>query len=135
MPAFIQPASPVHSTLSISIPLHESLLRQILKTAIDNPQGCLQWAQVVGHEDGVYLLDEKEWAAVVGTVPPSHRVDLYTVARGLHKVFETRHNLPVATRQMVLRALFEQSEETVLVLLPELCSAIIQLALFDQLVY
>lgn len=127
-------------TLTVQIPMSKDFLRHVQRIAMTNPNACPRWGKVVERRDDqgpTYLFDEHEWEGLQ-LRPPPHRIDLYTIQRGLAKIFDAKYQLSMATRQMVLRALFEQTingQNGVLALLPSLCDQIVQLALYDQVVY
>lgn len=123
------------------IPLDKEFLREVRRIAIEDAQALPVWAEnfrLKPEEEAVYF-DEKEWREVSSTVtirPASHRVDLYTIQRGLVKVFNPKYDLSIAMRQMTLRALFEQQDRpNILQLHPRVVSQVIQLAVFDQVVW
>lgn len=144
----VEAARPVF-TLTPVIPLDKEYLRELLRVATSHVTCIRAWGTVVRvleDQGPTYLVDEKEWDAEMGRAgndeasirlrPPSHRVDLYCLQRGLHKVFEAKYHISLATRQIVLRSLFEQSARPcVFAVAPFALSEIVQLALFDQIVY
>lgn len=119
------------------IPLDKDFLRLIQRIAVENENAMPVWAENFEwrrDEEAVYF-DEREWRTLK-LKPAQHRVDLYTILRGLTKVFEPRHDISIAMRQTVLKALFEQQANTsVLQLQPMVVSRIVQLALFDQVIW
>ncbi len=124
-------------TLQPMIPVDKDFLRLIQKIAVDNEEALPVWAehfQGRPAEEAIYFC-EREWAGL-NPLPAPHRVDLYTILRGLVKVFDPKYDISIAMRQMVLKALFEQKAPTsVLSLHPQVVSRIIQLALFDQVIW
>lgn len=124
-------------TLQPQIPLDKDFLRLIQSVAIHNENALPVWAenfQRREEEEAVYF-DEREWRTLK-QAPAPHRVDLYTILRGLVKVFEPKYDISIAMRQTVLKALFEQKANTsVLQLQPMVVSRIVQLALFDQVIW
>lgn len=119
------------------IPLDKEFLRELQRLAIEDAQALPVWAEnfrLKPTEEAVYF-DEKEWRGL-NPMPASHRVDLYAIQRGLVKVFNPKYNLSIAMRQMVLRSLFEQQDRpNIMQLHPHSVSQIIQLAIFDQVVW
>src|ERR1700741_125097 len=95
-------------TLSPQLPLDKAFLRDLLKIAVNNPRARPGWAEnfVIKPEEEAVYFDEKEWRDLP-IKPASHRVDLYTIMRGMVKVFDPKYEVNIATRQMVLRALYE----------------------------
>lgn len=124
-------------TLQPTIPLDKDFLRMIQRVAVNHDEALPVWAehfQGRPAEEAIYFC-EREWRGLNPT-PAPHRVDLYTIMRGLVKVFDPKYDLSISSRQMVLKALFEQKAATnVLQLHPQLVSRIIQLALFDQVLW
>lgn len=124
-------------TLQPQIPLDKDFLRLIQSIAVNNEEALPAWAENFRRreeEEAVYF-DEREWRGVKPP-PAPHRVDLYTILRGLVKVFDPKYDISIAMRQVVLKALFEQDANTsVLHLQPLVVSRIIQLALFDQVLW
>ncbi len=124
-------------TLQPMIPVDKDFLRMIQKIAVDNEEALPVWAehfQGRPAEEAIYFC-EKEWRGL-SPLPAPHRVDLYCILRGLVKVFDPKYDISIAMRQMVLKALFEQKANTnVLQLHPQVVSRIIQLAIFDQVVW
>ena len=124
-------------TLQPMIPLDKDFLRLIQRIAVESENALPVWAENFEWrrgEEAVYF-DEREWRTLKQK-PAQHRVDLYTILRGLTKVFEPQHDISIAMRQTVLKALFEQRANTcVLQLQPMVVSRIVQLALFDQVVW
>lgn len=126
-------------TLQPMVPLDKDFLRMVQRVAVENENALPVWAENFEwrrEEEAVYF-DEREWRTLNRLMRPAqHRVDLYTILRGLTKVFEPQHDLSVAMRQMVLKALYEQNAPTsVLQLQPLVVSRIVQLALFDQVIW
>lgn len=119
------------------IPIDKEFLRELQRIAVQDPQALSVWAENYEsrpEEEAVYFM-EKEWCTLPN-MPTPHRVDLYTIQRGLAKVFDIQYKVSIAFRQTVLRALFEQqARPSVLSMQPRMVSHIIQLALFDQGVY
>jgi len=140
MNATAEAARPVF-TLTPVIPLDKEYLRELLKVAMNHVACVRSWGVVMGclpEQGPTYLVDEKEWAGNIDQHMrmPSHRIDLYTLQRGLLKVFDAKYRISLSTRQMVLRSLFEQDRRPcVFAVAPFALSEIIQLALFDQIVY
>lgn len=127
-------------TIQPMIPLDKDFLRLIQRVAVQNQSSLPVWAenfQWRDKEEAVYFT-EREWRGLKPQ-PAQHRVDLYTVMRGLTKVFDPKHDLTIAMRQTVVRSLYEQPHHlygtNILQLQPHVPSQIIQLALFDQVVY
>ncbi len=124
-------------TLQPQIPLDKNFLRLILSIAVNEEEALPVWGEQFRRreeEEAVYF-SEREWRGL-NPQPAQHRVDLYTVLRGLTKVFEPKYDVSIPLRQVVLKALFEQKANTsVLALQPRVTSHIIQLALFDQVVW
>lgn len=124
-------------TLQPMIPLDKDFLRLIQRVAVENENALPAWAENFEwrrNEEAVYF-DEREWRTL-RQKPAQHRVDLYTILRGLTKVFEPQHDISIPSRQIVLKALFEQKANTsVLELQPLVVSRIVQLALFDQVIW
>lgn len=125
--------------LQPTMPLDKDFLRLIQRIAVENENALPVWAENFEWrkgEEAVYF-DEREWRTLNRLMRPAqHRVDLYTILRGLTKVFEPKHDLSTAMRQTVLKALFEQKANTsVLQLQPLVVSRIVQLALFDQVIW
>jgi hypothetical protein len=118
------------------VPLDKEFLRELRRIAIEDKEALPAWAEnfrFKPEEEAVYF-DDKEWRDL-DPKPASYRVDLYTLQRGLVKVFDPKHELSIAMRQMVLRSLFEQqARPNILQMHPLAVSRIIQLALFDQVV-
>ena len=123
--------------LQVQIPLDKDFLRQLQKLAVYNPSALPVWADNFRwkeEEEAVYF-DEREWRSLE-IRPTPHRVDLYCIVRGLNKVFDPRYDVNVTMRQLVLRALFEQKDRApILGLHPETVSRIIQLAVYDQIIW
>lgn len=123
--------------LQVSIPLDKNYLRSIQQKAVNDPLALSVWAENFSgrpSEEAIYF-DEKEWRGL-DPKPAPHRVDLYTIQRGLIKMLDPKYNIGIASRQMVLRSLFEQpSKGHILTYHPMSISWLIQLALFDQVVY
>lgn len=124
-------------TLQPQIPLDKDFLRLIQSIAVNNENALPMWAENFRRreeEEAVYF-DEREWRGL-NPQPAPHRMDLYTIMRGLSKVFEPKYEISIAMRQVVLKALFEQKANTsVLQLQPQAVSHIVQLALFDQVIW
>ncbi len=135
--ATVSAADLARFTLQPMIPLDKDFLRMIQKIAVNHDEALPVWAehfQGRPDEEAIYFC-EKEWRGLSPT-PAPHRVDLYCILRGLVKVFDPKYALSIAARQTVLKALFEQKAKTsVLELQPQLVSHIIQLAIFDQVVW
>lgn len=128
-------------TIQPTIPLDKDYLRELLAIAVENQAALPVWASGFEWrptEEAVYFC-EREWDSLClrgGARPPPHRVDLYSVMRGLTKVFDVKYEMSIAARQMVLRSLFEQNvRPNVLSLQPGIVSQIIQLSLFDQIIW
>lgn len=123
--------------LTPSIPLDKDFLREVQRIAVNDPMALPVWAMNFSwrpEEEAVYF-QEKEWRSLDVT-PAPHRVDLYTIQRGLLKIFDVKYDVSIATRQMVLRALFEQQNKpSILSLHPLSMSQVVQLALFDQVIW
>lgn len=123
--------------LQPTMPLDKDFLRLIQRIAVENEEALPVWAENFEWrkgEEAVYF-DEREWR-ILKQKPAQHRVDLYTVLRGLTKVFDPQYDISIAMRQAVLKALFEQKANTnVLWLQPTAVSRIIQLSLFDQVMW
>lgn len=123
--------------LQPTIPLDKDFLRKLQKIAVNHEEALPVWAehfQSRPAEEAVYFC-EKEWRGLPPQ-PAPHRVDLYTIMRGLVKVFDPKYDISIAMRQVVLKALFEQYAPTsVLDLHPQVVSKIIQLSLFDQVIW
>ena len=124
-------------TLQPTIPLDKDFLRLIQKIAVEHEEALPVWAEHFTSnpsEEAVYFC-EKEWRGLSFS-PAPHRMDLYTIMRGLSKVFYPKYDISIAMRQMVLKALFEQGSKTnVIELHPQAVSRIIQLSLFDQVIW
>lgn len=124
-------------TLQPMIPLDKDYLRLIQKIAVNHDEALPVWAehfQGRPAEEAIYFC-EREWRGL-DPMPAPHRVDLYAIMRGLVKVFDPKYAVSIATRQMVLKSLFEQKANTnVLQLHPQVVSQIIQLSLFDQVIW
>ncbi len=139
MPITAQVAAPEphRFTIQPTIPLGKDFLRQLQKLAVEHEEALPVWAehfQLRPEEEAVYFC-EKEWRGL-NPQPAPHRVDLYCILRGLVKVFDLKYDISIPMRQVVLKALFEQYARTnVLELHPQVISKIIQLALFDQVVW
>lgn len=135
--ATISPSNLRLFTLQPMIPLDKDFLRLVQRIAVENENALPAWAENFEWrcgEEAVYF-DEREWRGLKQK-PAPHRVDLYTILRGLTKVFEPQHDISIAMRQIVLKALFEQQSNTsVLELQPLVVSRIVQLALFDQVIW
>lgn len=135
MPPTPAPA-PARGTLALTFPLHESFLLEILTCATTRPEGVLRWSEPVPamRPPAMHLRPLREPDE---PIPPPYRVDLYTLQRGLLKCFDVHQTgVSLAERQVLLRALYEQHiTPGVLTLTPGLCDKIIQLALFDRVVY
>jgi hypothetical protein len=124
-------------TLSPQFPLDKTFLRDLLRIAVRDPLALPGWAEnfVMKPEEEAIYFDEKEWRDLP-TKPAPHRVDLYTILRGMVKVFDPKYDVGIATRQMVLRALYEQdAKPNILKMFPRAISGVIQLALFDQVIW
>lgn len=124
-------------TLQPMIPVDKSFLRQIQSIAVHNEEALPVWAENFRRreEEEAWYFEEREWRGLK-QMPAPHRVDLYTVLRGLVKVFDPKYEVSIPMRQIVLKALYEQNANTsVLQLQPLTVSRIIQLALFDQVVW
>lgn len=130
-----------HYTIQPVIPLDRAFLNECMRIAIDNPECLCAWAVINKQAleldrppicvDIVVWAQEKEWPE--GT---PLRIDINTLQRGLYKVFDTNQALSIPTRQLVLKALFEQAARpTVFEVAPRVLSDVIQLAVFDQVVY
>lgn len=138
-------------TLTPTIPLDKEWLRETLAVAMAHSMAVPAWGKVVKMIPGegpTYLVDEREWDADFGTHPgndyearfalrpPSHRVDLYTLQRGLLKAFDLKYSMGVGNRMLLFKSLFEQNRRpSVFEVSPFVLSEVIQLALFDQIVY
>ena len=124
-------------TLQPQIPLDKEFLRLVQSIAVHNENALSVWAenfQRREEEEAVYF-DEREWRTLKQK-PAPHRMDLYCILRGLVKVFDPKYDISIAMRQTVLKALFEQKANTsVLQLQPQAVSRIIQLSLFDQVIW
>lgn len=124
-------------TLQPTIPLGKDFLRTIQQIAVNHTEALPVWAENFSSrpaEEAIYF-DEREWRGLSPS-PAPHRVDLYTIMRGLVKVFDPKYDISIATRQLVLKALFEQDAPTsVLHLHPQVTSKVVQLALFDQVIW
>lgn len=124
-------------TLQPQIPLDKEFLRMIQSIAVNNEEALPVWAenfQSRPDEEAIYF-DEREWRGL-NQPPAPHRVDLYTILRGLVKVFDPKYDISIPMRQVVLKALYEQKAKTsVLHLQPLVVSRVIQLALFDQVLW
>jgi hypothetical protein len=124
-------------TLQPMIPLDKEFLRLIQSIAVHNENALPVWAENFRRreEEEAWYFDEREWRGLKPQ-PAPHRMDLYTILRGLVKVFDPKYEVSIAMRQMVLKALFEQSAKTsVLTLHPQSVSQIIQLSIFDQVIW
>lgn len=131
------------ATITPSIALSHGFLLVLLDVAVTDPQAIQVWAcnieeaPSLSSRSSVYTFDEKEWdTRLPAAVPPPHRLDTYALTRGLYKCFEARHDLTIPFRQQVLRWLFEQEScaQSVRVM-PKVVDKIVQLALFDQVIY
>ena len=124
-------------TLQPTIPLDKAFLRMIQQIAVTNENALPVWAehfQRREEEEAVYFC-EREWRGL-SPQPAPHRMDLYTILRGLVKVFDPKYDVSIAMRQMVLKALFEQKAPTsVLQLHPQSVSHIVQLSIYDQVIW
>lgn len=124
-------------TLNPTFPLDKDFLREIQRIAMTEPHACPVWAEgftPVPAEEAYYFLS-KEWRGLDVSVPP-HRIDLYAIQRGLLKVFDLRYDVSIAVRQAVLKALFEQkARPSVFEACPRVASIVVQLTLFDQVIY
>lgn len=121
------------------IPLDKDFLRKLQRIAVNHEEALSVWAECFQgrpEEEAIYFR-EKEWRGLDPRAQPApHRVDLYCILRGLVKVFDSKYDLSIPTRQVVLKALFEQGAKTnVLELHPRVISMIIQLAIFDQVIW
>lgn len=134
--------------LSLTLPLSKEFLRGVQVIAMTaQPLGVLSWAHVVDikHDQGpTYLIRCVEWDDIgLDAEPPEPlSVDLYTVQRGLAKAFDARfeHEIIVADRIHLVRAVLMQQVSpqvgaAVLAEQPLLLSRVVQLALFDQVIY
>lgn len=124
-------------TLQPLIPLDKSFLRLIQSVAVLNESALPVWAENFEwrHDEEAVYFDEREWRGLKQK-PAQHRVDLYTILRGLVKMFDPKYDLSIPERQVVLKALFEQNvKKNVLELQPQTVSHIVQLALFDQVIW
>lgn len=124
-------------TLQPQIPLDKEFLRLVQSIAVHNENALPVWAENFRRreEEEAWYFDEREWRGLK-QMPASHRMDLYTILRGLVKVFEPKYEISIAMRQVVLKSLFEQRANTsVLQLQPDAVSKVVQLALFDQVVW
>lgn len=118
------------------IPLKVEFLRGIQHQAVNDARALPVWAENFSGrpaEEAVYF-DEKEWRGL-NPAPRPHRIDLYGIQRGLLKVFDAKYNLSITSRQIVFQALYDQGRYNILLLNPNVVSEIIQLALFDQVIY
>lgn len=135
--ATVSAAELARFTLQPMIPLDKDFLRMLQRIAVNHDEALPVWAehfQGRPAEEAIYFC-EKEWRGL-NPLPPPHRVDLYCIMRGLVKVFDPKYDLSIQTRQIVLKALFEQYAKTsVLELHPQVVSKIIQLAIFDQVIW
>lgn len=136
-------------TLTPTIPLDKEWLRETLVVAMAHSMAVPAWGRIVKilpDEGPTYLVDEREWDAEMGRAgndeasirlrPPSHRVDLYTLQRGLLKAFDLKYSMGVGNRMLLFKSLFEQNRRpSVFEVSPFVLSEVIQLALFDQIVY
>lgn len=136
------PAQAAAPMLSLQFPTARPYLVGVLTVAMTHPEAALVWANhIMKLEDfkDTWTFDEREWDALVWDIavrPLPHRIDIFTVMRGLTKVFDARYSISLAARQAVLRSLYEQHmPTTVLYLLPHVTSQIIQLAVYDQVIY
>lgn len=124
-------------TLQPTMPLDKEFLRLIQSIAVHNKNALPAWAENFRRreEEEAWYFDEREWATL-NPKPAPHRMDLYTVLRGLVKVFDPKYDISIAMRQIVLKSLFEQRAKTsVLTLQPQAVSRIIQLSVFDQVLW
>lgn len=117
------------------IPLKPEYLAWVRDCALT--EGIQSWGRVdrivkIGAVE-TYLVVEKEWDGLK-QAPMPHQVDLHTIVRGLDKVFDLRYDLPIEVRHLVLTSLYDPSWGP-RHLKPRTCDVILQLALFDQLVY
>jgi hypothetical protein len=135
--ATVSAAELARFTLQPMIPLDKDFLRLIQRIAVEHENALPVWAEFFTwcpEEEAVYF-DEREWRGLKQK-PAAHRMDLYTILRGMVKVFDPKYDLSIASRQMVLKALFEQKAATsVLALHPQTVSHIIQLSIFDQVIW
>lgn len=135
--ATVSAAELARFTLQPMIPLDKDFLRMLQRIAVNHDEALPVWAehfQGRPAEEAIYFC-EKEWRGL-SPLPAPHRVDLYCIMRGLVKVFDPKYDLSIQTRQIVLKALFEQYAKTsVLELHPQVVSKIIQLAIFDQVIW
>lgn len=134
-------AGVAHQRLSISpmMPLSQDFLVAMLDVAATDPQAVSVWAwniEKTGPDDSpIYLFDEREWdTRRPEAVPPKLRLDIYAMTRGLYKCFMPQYQISIAFRQQVLRWLFERDERAMR-LMPKVVDQIVQLALFDQVIY
>jgi hypothetical protein len=122
-------------TVSARWPISKDYLRALQRIAVEDSMALPSWAHQFNwdrSQEAVYFR-EKEWGELNIA---QHRVDLYTIQRGLHRVFDRNYDLSIAFRQVVLRSIFEQSATSdVMQVQPRVVSGVIQLALFDQVVY
>lgn len=124
-------------TLAPVIPLDKAYLKNLQLIAVGGPNGLSTWAENFEHmpAEETFFFDEQEWCGL-DPKPIPHRLDLYTLQRGLLKVFDSKYDVSISTRQLVLHSLFEQhASPNILSMHPMVASRIVQLALFDQIVY
>lgn len=132
--------SPVF-TISPMFPLTKDFLRHVQQVAMTDKLACPVWGTYFRRKEDEesWYFEEKEWAHLGehAPKPAPHRVDLYTIHRGLEKVFNVRtQEISIAARQAVLKAIFEQdARPSIFDACPRLASHVVQLALFDQVVY
>lgn len=131
--------SPQCLSISPLIPLSQDFLVAMLDVAATDPEAVSVWAwhiEKTGADDSpIYLFDEREWdTRRPEAVPPKLRLDIYALTRGLYKCFLPQYQISIAFRQQVLRWLFERDERTMR-LMPRVVDQIVQLALFDQVIY
>lgn len=133
--------------LSLSLPLSKEFLRGVQAIAMAaNPLGVTSWADVVNIQQDrgpTYYLTCHDWAEVEpsGVRPDPLAVDLYTIQRGLTKIFEPQFDpeIPITDRITVFRAaLMQQTSAHIGAAVlsdPLLLSRIVQLSLFNQIIY
>lgn len=132
-------------TVSVAIPLAPEYLAEILRVAVECTGGLSLWATIHGTETpNVYMLREKEWEWNADADPETEaeplRIDLHTIQRGLQYYFDVRQDIPLPERRLVMESLFYYQATPAMAGLrfeqePGICSALIQRALFGQVIY
>lgn len=124
-------------TVTVSLPAPAIGLEALLATICGLPAVYLPWAKVIGMEvipsGPQYRLDEKDWdKSEPKAVPEAHRVNTQTIFRGLVKLLDPKYDIPIRERLEVYDFLYGHRHWHVS---SSIGSHIVQLALFDQLIY